>query len=67
MIIKFWGVRGSIPSPSLSGVFSTDRYGGNTACVEVITARGEEYIIDAGTGLRLLGIDLMKRAQGRSW
>lgn len=64
MIIKFWGVRGSIPTPSVSGGIRTDRYGGNTACVEVMTAKGDEYIIDAGTGLRQLGLDLIKRAQG---
>ncbi len=64
MRIKFWGVRGSIPSPSVGDVFKTDYYGGNTACVEITTASGEEYILDAGTGMRLLGMDLIRRYKG---
>ncbi|MFN2477381.1 MAG: response regulator [Chthoniobacterales bacterium] len=53
--IKLWGVRGSIPVPGASTV----RYGGNTTCVEV-RADGEIIILDAGSGIRLLGIDLEK-------
>ncbi|MGD2182634.1 MBL fold metallo-hydrolase [Lusitaniella coriacea] len=49
-IIKFWGVRGSIPSPGASTV----RYGGNTSCVEMYVG-GKRLIFDGGTGLRLLG------------
>ncbi len=52
--LKFWGVRGSIPSPGPATV----RYGGNTACVAV-RAHGEIIILDAGTGLRPLGRELM--------
>ncbi|HEY5035983.1 MAG TPA: response regulator [Chthoniobacterales bacterium] len=48
--LKFWGVRGSIPVPGASTV----RYGGNTSCVE-LRADGEIIILDAGSGLRLLG------------
>jgi phosphoribosyl 1,2-cyclic phosphodiesterase len=48
--LKFWGVRGSIPSPGPE----TARYGGNTACVE-ITAGGHTLIIDAGSGIKALG------------
>ncbi len=59
MRIRFWGVRGSIPAPGPATV----RYGGNTPCVE-LTADGETYVIDAGTGIRTLGFDLMKRAAG---
>jgi phosphoribosyl 1,2-cyclic phosphodiesterase len=51
--LKFWGVRGSIPTPGPTTVF----YGGNTSCVEV-RAAGEIIILDAGTGLRLLGREL---------
>ena len=52
--LKFWGVRGSIPTPG-SG---TVRYGGNTSCVEVRS--GDDIIIlDAGTGLRALGSALL--------
>ena len=44
--MKFWGVRGSIPTPGPGTV----RYGGNTSCVEV-RAAGEIIILDAGSGL----------------
>ncbi len=53
MVLRFWGVRGSIPTPGPSTV----QYGGNTSCVEI--RAGEQIIIlDAGTGLRLLGREL---------
>jgi phosphoribosyl 1,2-cyclic phosphodiesterase len=52
--VKFWGVRGSIPTPGPTTV----RYGGNTSCVEV-RADGQIIILDAGTGLRLLGQQLV--------
>ncbi len=51
--LKFWGVRGSIPVPGASTV----RYGGNTSCIE-LRAEGEIIILDAGSGLRLLGNSL---------
>jgi phosphoribosyl 1,2-cyclic phosphodiesterase len=52
--VKFWGVRGSIPTPGPGTAY----YGGNTSCVEVRS--GDEIIIlDAGTGLRSLGAALM--------
>jgi len=53
--LKFWGVRGSIPTPGPS----TLKYGGNTSCLEV-RADGQIVILDAGTGLRLLGRQLME-------
>lgn len=53
--LTFWGVRGSIPSPGPTTV----RYGGNTSCVAV-RAHGEIIILDAGTGLRPLGRELMR-------
>jgi phosphoribosyl 1,2-cyclic phosphodiesterase len=52
--LKFWGVRGSIPTPGPTTV----KYGGNTSCVEV-RADGQIIILDAGTGLRLLGLELL--------
>ncbi len=55
MRIRFWGTRGSIPTPGPSTV----RYGGNTACVEVRDSAGALLILDAGTGLRELGIAMM--------
>ena len=52
--MKFWGVRGSIPTPGPKTV----RYGGNTSCVEIRS--GDQIIIlDAGTGLRALGRSLL--------
>lgn len=51
--IRFWGVRGSIPSPGEDTV----RYGGNTPCVEM-QVNGERLIFDGGTGLRSLGKQL---------
>jgi len=53
--IKFWGVRGSIPVPGPS----TIGYGGNTTCVEIRTD-GEIIIMDAGSGIRELGLSLEK-------
>jgi phosphoribosyl 1,2-cyclic phosphodiesterase len=51
-------VRGSIASPGPTTV----QYGGNTTCVEV-RAEGQIIILDAGTGLRLLGQRLMAEFQ----
>lgn len=59
--LKFWGVRGSIPTPGAGTV----RYGGNTSCVEV-SADGEHLILDAGSGLRPLGLALVAEAAGQS-
>ena len=58
LTLRFWGTRGSIPSPGLA----TARYGGNTPCVELRTADGWLVILDAGTGIRELGRSLMARA-----
>jgi phosphoribosyl 1,2-cyclic phosphodiesterase len=52
--LKFWGVRGSIPTPGPSTVL----YGGNTPCVE-LRADGEVIILDSGTGIRGLGQSLL--------
>src|SRR5207237_9945951 len=51
--LKFWGVRGSIPVPGSATV----RYGGNTTCAEV-RADGEIIVLDAGSGIRELGLAL---------
>lgn len=59
--IKFWGVRGSIPSPGPE----TALVGGNTSCVEVVLAGAgaggsdQRIVLDAGTGLRRLGNQLL--------
>ena len=56
--IRFWGTRGSIATPGEA----TNKYGGNTACTEVRC--GEELLIlDAGTGIRVLGLSLLQEFQ----
>jgi phosphoribosyl 1,2-cyclic phosphodiesterase len=60
MKVRFWGVRGSIPVPGRT----TNRYGGNTSCVEVRPRREPPIIIDAGTGIRRLGKSLMEQEFG---
>jgi phosphoribosyl 1,2-cyclic phosphodiesterase len=52
--IEVWGVRGSLPTAGPS----TTRYGGNTSCVAVRTARGNLVVLDAGTGIAALGRSL---------
>src|SRR5438445_1135732 len=59
--IKLWGVRGSLPVPGPA----TNRYGGNTSCVEV-RADGEIIVLDAGSGIRLLGLALDNEFGSRS-
>lgn len=58
MRVKFWGTRGSIPSPGND----TIKYGGNTTCLTVNSDRDDfnPLIIDAGTGIRLLGEKLLE-------
>jgi phosphoribosyl 1,2-cyclic phosphodiesterase len=58
MSVRFWGVRGSIPSPGANTV----RYGGNTSCVEV-RCGNSIFIFDAGSGIRLLGEALVREAK----
>ena len=61
MRIKFWGVRGSTPTPQPDNL----RYGGNTSCVEV--RLGDNlYVFDCGTGLRSLGQQLQRDSQGKA-
>ncbi|HEY8039081.1 MAG TPA: MBL fold metallo-hydrolase [Polyangiaceae bacterium] len=58
--IRFWGVRGSCPSPGPD----TAGVGGNTSCVEVV-AGGTRLALDAGTGLRRLGGELLAESKRR--
>jgi phosphoribosyl 1,2-cyclic phosphodiesterase len=51
MQIKLWGTRGSLATPGPD----TARYGGNTSCVSVSGSDGSLLVLDAGTGIRLLG------------
>jgi phosphoribosyl 1,2-cyclic phosphodiesterase len=62
MHIRFWGTRGSIPTPGPTTV----RYGGNTSCVEVRDATGSLLVLDAGTGLRELGVAMMSANGSRA-
>jgi len=55
MLIRFYGTRGSLPTPGPSTV----RYGGNTSCVMVRSQSGTLVIIDAGTGAAVLGRELV--------
>ena len=59
MRIKFWGTRGSIPTPGKLTV----RYGGNTPCIELRLDNDELFILDAGTGIRNLGETLIENGE----
>jgi diguanylate cyclase (GGDEF)-like protein len=58
MLVRFWGTRGSIPTPGPG----TARFGGNTSCVELQTEDGNLFVFDCGTGIRELGISLLGRS-----
>lgn len=60
-LLRFWGVRGSIPTPGPGTVF----YGGNTTCVEV-RADGHLIVLDSGSGIRLLGNQLVAEFKGKA-
>ena len=60
MRVTIWGCRGSLAAPGPGTV----RYGGNTSCVEVLLADGTLLILDAGTGIRPLGVSLEERHDG---
>lgn len=55
-----WGARGTIPAPGPH----TLRYGGNTACMEIRTASGSRIVLDAGSGIRALGAQLLAEPHG---
>jgi phosphoribosyl 1,2-cyclic phosphodiesterase len=59
--LRIRGCRGSIASPGID----TIRYGGNTSCIEVRLADGEIVVLDAGTGLRQLGAELVEEGATR--
>jgi phosphoribosyl 1,2-cyclic phosphodiesterase len=54
MKVNLWGTRGSLASPGPDTV----RYGGNTSCVSIEGAQGTWLVLDAGTGIRNLNLDL---------
>ncbi len=57
MKVRFWGVRGSIPSPGPH----TMRYGGNTTCIEVRSDDNSLIVLDAGSGIFPLAQQLLKQ------
>ncbi len=61
MELHVWGVRGSIPSPGRH----TIRYGGNTPCVSITLDDNHTLVLDAGTGLHVLG--RQKAVEGHTW
>ena len=54
MRVRFWGVRGSTPTPQKENM----GFGGNTSCIEVRTDTNQILVFDGGTGIRLLGKEL---------
>lgn len=59
MRASLWGVRGSVPVPGPA----TERFGGNTSCVQVTAGDGSEFVLDAGTGIRALGAAMAGRSR----
>jgi phosphoribosyl 1,2-cyclic phosphodiesterase len=55
MRLRFWGTRGSIATPGAG----TNRFGGNTSCIELTLSNGRTVVLDCGTGARLLGNKLL--------
>jgi phosphoribosyl 1,2-cyclic phosphodiesterase len=51
MKVKIWGCRGSITTPGMD----TNRYGGNSTCLEIRSDDGRVFVVDAGSGLRNFG------------
>lgn len=60
MEVTFWGVRGSYPVARPDNI----RYGGNSTCLHVRTPADGEWILDGGSGIRPLGLDMMRREFG---
>jgi phosphoribosyl 1,2-cyclic phosphodiesterase len=61
MRLKIWGCRGSVPTPGPDTV----HYGGNTSCIEVSLDDGAVIVLDAGTGIIQLGLELLERGVRR--
>jgi phosphoribosyl 1,2-cyclic phosphodiesterase len=59
--LKIWGCRGSVATPGPDTV----QYGGNTSCVEVTNDHETVLVLDAGTGIRRLGLELVERGARR--
>jgi ribonuclease BN (tRNA processing enzyme) len=52
-----WGCRGSLAAPGAETLL----YGGNTTCLEIELDDGTVLVVDAGTGIRALGLELAGR------
>ncbi len=61
MRLTFYGTRGSYPSARRDQV----RYGGNTTCLYFVSRSGQHLILDGGSGIRLLGHDLLQQEFGQ--
>jgi phosphoribosyl 1,2-cyclic phosphodiesterase len=59
MNLTVWGARGSVATPGPQ----TNRYGGNTSCVALTLSDGRTVILDAGTGIRALGLALSRQPE----
>jgi phosphoribosyl 1,2-cyclic phosphodiesterase len=57
--VRFWGARGSMPTPSTKNA----RMGGNTTCVQIKISDDELLVLDGGSGIHLLGREIMQRPQ----
>jgi phosphoribosyl 1,2-cyclic phosphodiesterase len=57
--VKVWGARGSVPTPGPS----TNRYGGNTSCLQLTLSDGRLLVLDAGSGIRNLGLRVAARGR----
>ena len=58
MLVRFWGTRGSIPTP----VPGAARYGGNKSCVDLQTEAGNRFVFNCGSGIHELGLSLLRRS-----
>jgi phosphoribosyl 1,2-cyclic phosphodiesterase len=61
--LTFWGVRGSIPTPG----WETQRYGGNSSCLEVRVDGAPPVVLDCGTGAQKLGYKLVGESAREAW
>jgi phosphoribosyl 1,2-cyclic phosphodiesterase len=61
MRVRIWGCRGSVATPGPDTV----RCGGNTSCIEISLDDGTVFVLDAGTGIRELGNELVERGEKR--
>ncbi len=57
MKLRFWGVRGSVPTPGPDTVY----FGGNTSCLQLTDSDEPVVVLDAGTGIRGIGLDLVSK------